>query len=370
MTDATPSVWDADGAPVYPALQGEQHADVCVVGLGGSGLACVDRLLKERVTVIGVDAGTVGGAAAGRNGGFLRAGTSLFYHEAAATYGIDRAARMYSATIVERERLLFRYPGIARRVGNLRLAYDAAEERDCREQLAFLQAGPFPASWYDGPLGSGLLIPDDAVIDPLARCRLEAADAVARGARLFEHSSAASLSRGAVETANGAVRCRLTIVAVDGGLSAVLPELSDRVWPMRLQMLASGPHPPGLLPHAISARWGWDYAQQLPDGTIALGGCRDVGGDAERTTDSTVTAFVQEALERRFREMTGVAPNVTHRWAASAGYTADGLPVLGEIRPGIWATGGYCGTGNLFGAACGRALARLALGLTSDHLLS
>lgn len=370
MTGATPSVWDSDGAPIYPALQGEQHADVCVVGLGGSGLASVDRLLKEGVTVIGIDAGTVGGAAAGRNGGFLRAGTSLFHHEAATKYGIDRAARMYSATIVERERLLSRYPGIARRVGYLRLAYDADEERDCRQHLAMLQEVPFPCAWYDGPLGTGVLIPDDAVIDPLARCRLEAADAVAKGARLFEHSRAVALSKGVVETDAGAIRCRLAIVAVDGALSALLPELSDRVWPMRLQMLASGPHPPGLLPHAIGSRWGWDYAQQLPDGAIALGGCRDVGGDAERSTDANVTESVQEALERRFKEITGIEPTVTHRWAATAGYTVNGLPVFGEVRPGVWATGGYCGTGNLFGAACGRAIARLALGLTTDHLLS
>lgn len=370
MPDATPSVWDADGAPAWPALQGEQHTDVCVVGLGGSGLACIDRLLREGVSVIGIDAGPVGGAAAGRNGGFLRAGTSLFHHEAAKKYGIDRAARMYSATIVERERLLFRYPGVARRVGYLRLAHDAAEERDCREHLAFLQQGPFPSTWYDGPLGRGVLIPDDAVIDPLARCRLEAADVATRGARLFEHSKAASLSTGVVETARGIVRCRLTIVAVDGGLSTVLPELNGRVWPMRLQMLASAPHTVGLLPHAIGARWGWDYAQQLPDGTIALGGCRDLGGGAERTTDTSITDVVQGALDNRFQAITGVEPNVTHRWAATAGYTADGLPVLGEVRPGVWATGGYCGTGNLFGAACGRALAKLALGLTSDHLLS
>jgi glycine/D-amino acid oxidase-like deaminating enzyme len=177
------------------------------------------------------------------------------------------------------------------------------------------------------------------------------------------------MEHGMVSTADGVVRCRLVIVAVDGALATVLPELKDRVWPMRLQMLASGPHPAGLLPHAISARGGWDYAQQLLDGTIAFGGCRDVGGDAERTMDTTVTAPVQEALERRFREVIGADPIVTHRWAATAGYTANGLPLLEQVRPGIWATGGYCGTGNLFGAACGRAIARLALGIASDTLL-
>ena len=336
------------------------HADVCVIGLGGSGLACIDQLLRDGVTVVGVDAGRIGGAAAGRNGGLLRAGTSLFYHEASAKYGIDRAARMYSATIVERERLLSRFPSIARRTGYLRLAHDGEDERDCRAHLAALRDATFPAQWYDGPMGRGMLVVDDAVIDPLARCRLEAELVSSAGARLFERSPAVRLTTGAVETPGGVIRCRLTIVAVDGALASILPELEGRVWPTRLQMLASDPHPPLQLPHAISTRWGWDYAQQLPSGTIAFGGCRDVGGAAERTSDATVTEAVQAALDRRFTEVLGAPPAVTHRWAATAGYTEDGLPVLGQLRPGVWATGGYSGTGNLFGAACGRAVARLA----------
>jgi len=207
------------------------------------------------------------------------------------------------------------------------------------------------------------------VIDPLARCRLEAGLVSSAGARLFEQSPAVSLATGAVETPGGIIRCRLTIVAVDGALASILPELEGRVWPTRLQMLASNPHTPGRLPHAISTRWGWDYAQQLPGGAIAFGGCRDVGGTDERTSDAAVTEPVQMALERRFAEVIGSPPSVTHRWAATAGYTEDGLPVIGQVRPGVWATGGYSGTGNLFGAACGRAVARLALGSATDSLI-
>jgi glycine/D-amino acid oxidase-like deaminating enzyme len=326
-------------------------------------------LLRDGVSVVGLDAGRVGGAAAGRNGGLLRAGTSLFYHEAAAKYGVDRAARMYSATAVERERLLSRFPSIARRTGYLRLAHDGEDERDCRAHLAALRDANFPAQWYDGPLGRGMLVTEDAVIDPLARCRLEAGLVSTAGARLFERSPAVRLTTGAVETPDGVIRCRLTIVAVDGALASILPEVEGRVWPTRLQMIASGPHQTERLPHAISTRWGWDYAQQLPDGTIAFGGCRDVGGPAERTSDATISEPVQAALERRFADVIGAPPTVTHRWAATAGYTEDGLPVLGQVRPGVWATGGYSGTGNLFGAACGRAVARLALGTATDSLL-
>src|SRR5690349_3480877 len=65
-----------------PPLNGEVTADLCVVGLGGSGLAAVCAALEAGATVAGVDAGPVGGGAAGRNGGFLLAGTARFHHDA------------------------------------------------------------------------------------------------------------------------------------------------------------------------------------------------------------------------------------------------------------------------------------------------
>ena len=69
MTDLP--VWDDGRWTPLPALPGDVSADVCVVGLGGSGLACVLELLALNKRVVGLDAGSVGGGAAGRNGGFL-----------------------------------------------------------------------------------------------------------------------------------------------------------------------------------------------------------------------------------------------------------------------------------------------------------
>ena len=71
---------------------------------------------------------------------------------------------------------------------------------------------------------------------------------------------------------------------------------------------------------------------------------------------------MQQAIEDLVRTRLGVSAAITHRWAASVGFTPDGLPYVGEVRPGVWAAGGYCGTGNLIGALCGRALATAVLG--------
>lgn len=353
-----------------PFLEGELAADVCVVGLGGTGLACLDELHALGVRAVGIDAGTVAGGAAGRNGGFLRAGLSSFHHDAVARHGHDRAVRLYRLTAAERDRMVREWPGCVRRAGCLRLAHDAEEEHDCRRQHDALRADGLPAAWYDGPLGTGVLVPDDAVCNPLARCRAQAAALLARGTRLFEQSAALGVAGDLVETGRGRLRCRGVVVCVDGGLARVLPELGDRARPARLQMLATARAPARTAPVAVGTRWGWDYWQQTADGRVALGGCRDVGGEAEWTSDAEPTERVQHALERRLRDDLEITTPVTHRWAAVVSYTGDGLPLLEEARPRVWAVGAYSGTGNLLGAVLGRAAARLVSGRTRESPLA
>jgi glycine/D-amino acid oxidase-like deaminating enzyme len=127
-------------------------------------------------------------------------------------------------------------------------------------------------------------------------------------------------------------------------------------------MLATAPTTEVQLTHPVYARWGFDYWQQRPDGTIAMGGARDLAETDEWTIDAVPTDDVQRALERRLRGQLGVHAPITHRWAAIVGYTGDGLPVLAEVRPGVWAIGGYCGTGNVVGSLLGRGLARWRVG--------
>jgi gamma-glutamylputrescine oxidase len=149
---------------------------------------------------------------------------------------------------------------------------------------------------------------------------------------------------------------------VDGGLETLVPELADRVRTARLQMLGTAPTREVELVCPVSARYGFDFWQQLPDGSLAVGGGRDRAMDAEWTASSEPTASVQEYLDGIVRDTLKVSAPITHRWAASVSYTKTGLPVLTEVRPGLWVTGGYSGTGNLLGAICARAAARAAFG--------
>jgi glycine/D-amino acid oxidase-like deaminating enzyme len=356
--------WNTTPWRELPALEGDAEADVCVIGLGGSGLAAITRLLELGLSVAGLDAGRVAGGAAGRNGGFLLAGTAAFHHDAVKRLGRETALHWYHATLRELDRMEQETPGLINRSGSLRIAGSSEELADCRLHLAALQADSLPGSWYEGQEGSGLLIPGDGTFNPLQRCRLLADRTLAAGAQLFENSTATQVSGNLVTTPLGTVRCKRVLVAVDGNLATVLPELAGRVRPLRLQMLAAAPTGALNVPRPVYARWGYEYWQQLADGSITLGGFRDRGGAAEWTSNSEPTPHVQQLLERFLREQLGVDTSVTHRWAATVGYTDQLLPVSGEIRDGVRAAGGYNGTGNLMGAI----LARQAAGMIGQEL--
>ena len=349
-----------------PRFEGDGSADVCVIGLGGSGLSCIHELLRLGQSVVGLDAGMVGGGAAGRNGGFLLAGAAAFYHDAVAALGRHRARSIYQLTLEEMDRIAAEAPDAVRRNGSLRIAGSVVEEEDCQLQLAAMLADGFDVTPYEGHEGRGLIFPADGSFNPLARCRLLAQRAVGLGASLYELSRATSVEAGVVVTQHGRVSCKHVIVAVDGNLELVLPELVGRVRTTRLQMLSTGPAPEVHIPRPVYRRWGYDYWQQLPDGRVVIGGCRDRFAEAEWTSDASPSVEVQNCLERLLRGTVGVQQPVERRWAASVSYTESVLPVIEQVRPGVWAIGGYNGTGNVIGALCGRMVAQLVVKGTSD----
>lgn len=348
-------VWDDGNWHPLPHLEGNLESEFCVVGLGGSGLSAILELLRLGRTVVGIDAGLVAGGAAGRNGGFLLAGVAKFYHQSVAEHGPALARRLYQATLEQIAHMQRETPEAIWPVGSLRIAASEEELQDCAAHLKALRADGFEAEPYEGPEGQGLLIPSDAAFNPLQRCRTLARQALEAGARLFENTPAHKISGQEVQTLQGCIRCQKVLVAVDGRLEHLLPELKGRVRTARLQMLATAPVA-RRYKRPVYRRWGYDYWQQLPDGRIALGGMRDAGGEAEWTAQNEPSDTVQHRLEALLHQL-GIEAPITHRWAASVGYSANGLPIAEEVRPDVWAIGAYSGTGNVVGALLGREAA-------------
>lgn len=350
--------------------------------------------------MVGVDAGRVAAGAAGRNGGLLLGGAEPAFHDAVRDWGAEPAAWLYRQTLAELDHLVEVLPdGVVRRAGSLRLAGGVGvddDERtrelaDCAAQAAALREHGIAVEEVSGAFGEGLYLPDDAQANPVVRhlgvlAHLQQ-EAGRRGAdlRLHEGTRVLRVSPGRVETDRGAVSAGVVLVAVDGRLDVVLPQLGGehgRVRTARLQMLATAPldHDDAArvrerVPCGVYERWGYDYAQ-LDDGPpgqagprLLVGGGRDVDREAEWTTSTDPTPAVQAHVERVAARLLGRPvreSEVAHRWGASVGYSspqAQGRALCGLVDEGpsgrVAAVGGYCGTGNLVGAVAARAAVRL-----------
>jgi len=329
----------------------------------------VSALVARGLSVVGLDGGRVAAGAAGRNGGFLLGGPAWFLHDAVARWG-EGAVSLYQETLAELDNLSgLLGPEVVHRVGSIRLAGlpgefpndDELADLDAHE--AVLRHYGVAVQRYNGPLGTGLLMPDDAAMNPVRRV-MGLASWLRHRARLHESTVVRGIGPRHVVTDRGTVQAGVVVVAVDGGLERVVPSLRGAVRTARLQMLATEPVLPGRLPCPVYGRWGYDYAQQTPDGRLYVGGGRDRFVEDEWTDSTEPTAPVQDYIEMVAGAMAGHRVQVTHRWAASVGFTQDGRPLCVEVDDGVVAIGGYNGTGNLVGPVAARAAVALVLDRT------
>jgi gamma-glutamylputrescine oxidase len=312
---------------------------------------------------VGIDATVTAGGAAGANGGILRAGTSKFHHDAVRAMG-HKAERFYRLTAAEIDRIEKEAPEAVRRTGSLRVASDDAEWADCVMQVSAMHADKIAAEARETPFGRGVFVAHDASVQPVTRGRALARMAIERGARLFEHTRAIRFAGDEVVTPQGRIRCAGVVVAVDGGLEDIVPEVRDSVRTTRLQMLATEPATDVSIPCPVSLNYGYDYFQQLEDGRVVLGGGRNRAFDHEWGAPAEPSDEIQSYLDTLLRDRIGTKARVTHRWAARVAYREDGgVPPMFCVRNNAWVVGGYNGTGNLLGSLYGRGAARKACGL-------
>jgi gamma-glutamylputrescine oxidase len=366
---------DAPYDPRAP-LAVDLDVEACVVGGGVAGLSCAHRLARHGIEVVLLEAGTVAGGASGRNGGFLIAGTALFYNDARERLGAERARAMYARTLAAQEEV-YELAGelgagdAVRRVGLMRLAASEEEAAHVRDHADALRRDGLPAELVEhedlpaalGRLGRvACLTAHDGALHPVRWYRALAAAAEASGARICEQSvvrgPVPAPQEGPVVTDGGVVRARHVVVAADAALPALVPEYRGRVRARRLHMIATEPLPP-TLERMVYARWGYEYLQQRPDGRVLAGGFSDLDGDDSYTDSDDGNPVIWERVERYLREDIGAEARVSHRWAGVVGYSDDSLPYVGEVpgRPGLYVAGGYSGVGNVPGFMCGRDLA-------------
>jgi glycine/D-amino acid oxidase-like deaminating enzyme len=334
---------------------------VIVIGGGVTGCACSLALAEGGLRVRLHEARSVAAGASGRNAGFALRGGASSYDAARASLGADRARLLWELS----ERALGRMAELAgndfRLTGSLRLAADEAELAGLEAEHDALREDGFTVEWaprLGAPLRrlyTGAIVhPGDGMLHPVRWVRRLAVRAAAAGAEILEASPVAAVELDAP----------VVVVATDGVVARLLPELGRAVVPVRGQMLVTEQLPRMLFDRPHYARHGFDYWVQLPDRRLVVGGKRDQSPETENTDVEEPTALIQTSLDGFVAELFGSPKRVTHRWAGIWGQTPDLLPLAGLVpgREGVWVAGGYSGHGNVLGFACGELVAHAILG--------
>jgi gamma-glutamylputrescine oxidase len=337
--------------------------DVAIVGAGVSGCACALKLSEEGMRVGVYEARTIGSGASGRNAGFALRGCAIPYHLARAQLG-STARELWQRTESAIEQMAKLGDGVFVLNGSVRVAHDVEEANQLQLEFDALRADGFAIEMH----ATTLFHPTDGAFDPPNWMQALSQHCLKAGVEFFENTRVHDIAT---------LPADHVVIATDGYGRGLLPFIDEHIQPVRNQVLATTPLSVRLFERPHYARWGFDYWRQTDDGSLIVGGCRDVGGEAELTDREGITDVVQTALENLVSELvdtqaqTPYSPvKITKRWSGIFGVTNDKLPLVGRLpnHTNLWITAGYSGQGNVLGFLCGQLIADAIIG-KSDEVL-
>ncbi|WP_184722131.1 FAD-binding oxidoreductase [Caulobacter sp.] len=372
--------WYAEAAthtPDHPPLAGDVSVDVCVVGAGFTGLGAA-MALAGQASIVVLEAGRVGCAASGRNGGQVHTGQrrdqawlekAVGRDEALALWRLAEDARAHFRTLTDSIDCDWR-PGMiharhkpggeaedathialmAERYGYDQL--DLIDERDLAVELG-------TDVYYGGTIDRG-----GGHVHPL-----KLALGMARGLTIHEQTRAESWRREGgkivVETARGRVTCDQLILSGDGGLNAMAGPAQARVMPINNFIAVTAPL--GDLAGEIirsnaavsDSRFVVNYFRKTSDGRLLFGG----GENYRPGFPNHIAGMVRKNLAKVYPRLAD-AP-ITHAWGGTLGITMSRMPFVGEVAPGVRVASGYSGQGVMLAPYVGKLLAQAALGDTA-----
>jgi glycine/D-amino acid oxidase-like deaminating enzyme len=376
------SLWEAMAGQgqSFPALEGEQAAEVVIVGGGITGLSTAIHLAERGVEAVVVEAAEIGWGASGRNGGQVIPGLKEDPDTLERLFGPDMGPRTVEAvgkapdlvfSLIER----YAIDCGARRCGWIQAAHShrAMTRVEGRARAWQRRGAPVEVLGRDEAahlLGTdayvgGLLDRRGGALQPLGYTRGLAETAVRKGARIFVRSRAVGLrqegERWHVGVARGAVVARRVVLATNGYTDRLWPGLAETILPVYSFQVATRPlcDAMAILPegHVVSdTRRLLRYYRRV-NGRLVIGG-RGPFRDAPAPADDR---RLQSAAREMFKGAAAEAP-VAYRWSGRVALTADHLPHLHELAPAVFAGLGFNGRGVAMGTLMGKWLAELARG--------
>lgn len=379
-----PPSWYAastDLPPLRAPLTQDRRADLAIVGGGYTGLWAALTAARAGLEVVLCDAHRVGFGASGRNGGQVGTGYNTDQRWIEKRLGTEAARAVWD--LAEESKAQLRdfcaehapeadyRPGVAygtysdREAAGVhadaahladRCGYDRIEPLDRAAMSALVRTPLYRGGTLDHGAGH---------LHPLRYALALAREAEAAGAVIFERTEVTRISPGQpaiVTTPSGTIRADHVIVAGNGYLPGLLPQVASRVMPINSFIAATEPLPDRwqeVLTRDIAvadSKFVVNYYRFSEDRRFLFGG-----------RESYSLGFPTDIRGALVRRMTSLFPQlrgvrIDHVWGGTLGITMTRLPALQRIGPNILSGSGFSGHGVALSGMAGRIMAEAVIG--------
>lgn len=364
----------------FAPLAGDAVCDVCVIGGGYTGLMAALELAERGFAVRLLEAERVGFGASGRNGGQLGSGQRRGQIELEARYG-ERVARLLWALAEEAKALakarIAKHaiacdlkPGVLHAAHRARLVHGLYAEAEHLEKaygyraLRMLSKAEMAHELGTRVYHGGVLDRDAAHLHPLNYVLGLARAASAAGAVIHEGTRAEAIAfdQGLVRTAKGRVSAAHILIACNGYLGRLVPEIAPYIMPINSYIIATEPLgnlARALIPGDIAVadtRFVVNYYRLSADGRMLYGGRESYTatllGDFEAGVRARMLSVFPQLKEAR----------IDYAWGGTLAITPNRLPHVGRLGKRGFFAHGFSGHGVALAGLTGKLMAEAVAG--------
>ena len=374
------SLW-TDGAiagPVSEPLSESLRADVLVVGGGYTGLSSALHLSEKGISVVLLEARSIGFGGSGRNAGLVNAGIWKTPRDVQKLMGVD-AARRFNLALRDSPALVFDLVERldmqchAKRCGTVHIAHSAGGMDYLRDRCFQLQELGAAVELIDGDRAQaisgspvyrhgGILDPGAGTIQPLSYARSLALAAIDQGARLFQQSGIESLARRddrwVAKTEAAEVSAEQVIIATNAYADNNSERVRESTLPVFIFHCATPPLPADIAESIIPRRHGlWDTDSLLTSSRIDHDGrlVMSAPGRLPESQRTTRKNWLMRKRDRLYPQLKGTP--WAYQWSGQIGVTSTKILRVQLLAPGLFAPAGYNGRGIGVGTVMGKQLA-------------
>ena len=371
----------ANPSPNRPPLQGDVHADVCVIGAGYTGLSTALFLAEAGLQVVVLEAVKVGFGASGRNGGQLVNSYSRDIDTVAQQVDANAAKLIgdmaFEGNRIIRERIARYNIACDLKNGGVFAAFNDKQMHHLEAQqklwasygydkVELLDQAQLRAIVHTDQYVGGSIDHGGGHMHSLNLALGEAAAIESHGGKIYEHSAVTKIERGAspiVHTAQGRVLAKKVVVAGNAYLGNLVPELSAKSMPCGSQVVTtevlSDDMVQDLIPNGEcveDCNYLLDYYRITGDNRLLYGGGVVYGA----RDPSNVEALIRPKMLKTFPQLKDV--KIDFAWTGNFLLTVSRLPQVGILNEHIYYSQGCSGHGITYTHLAGKVLSEAILG--------